>query len=154
MLNFGPSDTVPAKFADRLAYKHNPTITLTRTTLEENAELGKRPPQKLNQARGPVALFIPLHGVSLIAKEGQVFYDPEFDAALLREIRENLDPGVEVREMDTDINDPAFAVAMADARLAHYQAGLLPYAAPIPFASWMSSYRNCARWVFPACRIS
>lgn len=114
MVNFGPSETVPPKFADRLLYKHNPTITLMRTTPAECAELGRRLARKLNAARGPVTLFIPLRGVSLIATEGQVFYDPVADAALLQAIRENLDPSVEVREIDTDINDPAFAVAMAD----------------------------------------
>jgi hypothetical protein len=76
MVNFGPYDTVPPQFKGRLLYKHNPTITLMRTTPEECAELGRRIARKLNAARGPVALFIPLKGVSLIAREGQVFYDP------------------------------------------------------------------------------
>ena len=122
MVNFGPSETVPARFKDRLLYKHNPTITLMRTTPEECAELGKRLAQKLNKARGPVTLFIPLRGVSLIAVEGQVFHDPHADAALLDAIRKHIANGVEVREMDTDINDPAFAVAMADAFHEHYVA--------------------------------
>ncbi|MGH2617065.1 MAG: Tm-1-like ATP-binding domain-containing protein, partial [Thermomicrobiales bacterium] len=115
MVNFGPSATVPEKFKDRLLYVHNPTITLMRTTPEENAELGRRLARKLNQARGPVTLFLPLKGVSLIAVEGQVFHDPEADAALFGAIREYIDDRVEVREMDTDINDPVFATAMADA---------------------------------------
>lgn len=115
MVNFGPSETVPAKFADRLLYKHNPTITLMRTTPQECTELGKRLAGKLNAAKGPVTLFIPLRGISLIATEGQVFFDPEADGALLEAIRGNLASHVEVREMDTDINDPAFALAMADA---------------------------------------
>ncbi len=115
MVNFGPSEMVPAKFSDRLLYKHNPTITLMRTTPEECAELGKRLAQKLNRARGPVTLFLPLQGISLIAVEGQVFHDPEADAALLNAIREHVAEHVEVREIDADINDPAFATAMADA---------------------------------------
>lgn len=122
MVNFGPSETVPAIFADRLLYKHNPTITLMRTTPEECAELGKRLATKLNAAKGPVLLFIPLRGISLIAKEGQVFYDPAADAALLDAIRANIDERIDVREMDTDINDPAFAVAMADALHKEYVA--------------------------------
>ena len=122
MVNFGPSETVPAKFNDRLLYKHNPTVTLMRTTPEECAELGKRLAQKLNQARGPVTLFIPLEGVSSIAVEGQVFHDPEADAALVGAIREHIADHVEIREMGTDINDPVFAVAMADALHEHYTA--------------------------------
>jgi uncharacterized protein (UPF0261 family) len=122
MVNFGPAETVPPKFADRILYKHNPTITLMRTTPEENAELGRRLAAKLNAARGPVILFIPLKGVSLIATEGQVFFDPEADAALLGALRENLNARVDVRELDTDINDPAFATAMADALHEQYTA--------------------------------
>ena len=122
MVNFGPRETVPARFNDRRLYNHNLTVTLMRTTPEECAELGKRLAQKLNKARGPATLFIPLRGVSLISVEGQVFHDPPADAALLSAIREHVDDRVEVREMDADINDPVFAVAMADALHEHYVA--------------------------------
>jgi uncharacterized protein (UPF0261 family) len=114
MVNFGAMPTVPAEFADRNLYVHNPTVTLMRTTPEESAELGRRIARKLNGARGPVALFVPLGGVSLIATEGQPFHDPSADAALFSALRERLEPHVEVHELDTDINDPAFALAMAD----------------------------------------
>jgi uncharacterized protein (UPF0261 family) len=114
MVNFGPRETVPARFEDRLLYKHNPTITLMRTTPEENAELGRRLAHKLNAAKGPVVLFIPLGGVSLIDTAGQVFHDPTADDALIQALRDNLAPQVVVREVDTDINDPAMATAMAE----------------------------------------
>jgi uncharacterized protein (UPF0261 family) len=61
-----------------------------------------------------VALYIPLRGVSMIAVEGQVFHDLEADVALLNGLNETVGPNVEVHELDTDVNDPAFAVAMAD----------------------------------------
>ena len=114
MVNFGPMETVPERFRERRLYVHNPTITLMRTTPEESAELGRRIARKLNAAQGPVSLFIPLRGISLIAVEGQVFHDPDADEALLAALREDLDDSVDVRELDTDINDPAFAEAMAD----------------------------------------
>ncbi len=114
MVNFGPMETVPERFRERRLYVHNPTITLMRTTPEECAELGRRIARKLNAAQGPVSLFIPLRGISLIAVEGQVFHDPDADEALLAALREDLDDSVDVRELDTDINDPAFAEAMAD----------------------------------------
>jgi uncharacterized protein (UPF0261 family) len=114
MVNFGPMETVPERFRERRLYVHNPTITLMRTTPEECAELGRRIARKLNAAQGPVSLFIPLRGISLIAVEGQVFYDPEADQALLAALREDLDDSVDARELDTDINDPVFAEAMAD----------------------------------------
>ena len=122
MVNFGPIDTVPPEFRGRNLYKHNPTVTLMRTTPEECAELGRRIGRKLNAARGPVTLFLPLRGVSLIDTEGQVFFDPEADKALFDALRETLDPRVDVQELDTDVNDPDFARAMADTLHAHYEA--------------------------------
>ncbi|HEY8339795.1 MAG TPA: Tm-1-like ATP-binding domain-containing protein [Egibacteraceae bacterium] len=115
MVNFGPMDTVPERFRDRNLYVHNENVTLMRTTPEECAELGRRIARKLNAATGPTALFVPLRGVSMIAVEGGPFHDPEADAALFGAIREHLDRDrVELVELDTDINDPAFAAAMAE----------------------------------------
>ena len=114
MVNFGPRETVPERFAGRNLYVHNPTITLMRTTPEECLELGRRIGRKLSAATGPTALYVPLRGVSAIAVEGQVFHDSEADAALLEGLHETLGPTVEVHELDLDVNDPEFARAMAD----------------------------------------
>jgi uncharacterized protein (UPF0261 family) len=114
MVNFGPKETVPAQFRGRNLYVHNPTVTLMRTTPEECAELGRRIARKLNAATGPTALFVPMKGVSVIAVEGQPFYDPEADEALFATLRENLDQAVETHWLDLDINDEQFAVAMTD----------------------------------------
>jgi uncharacterized protein (UPF0261 family) len=114
MVNFGPRDTVPPQFAGRNLYVHNPTVTLMRTTPQECAELGRRIASKLNAARGPTALFVPLRGVSMIAVEGQPFHDAEADDALVGALREHLDSRVEAHWLELDVNDPAFALAMAD----------------------------------------
>jgi uncharacterized protein (UPF0261 family) len=113
MVNFGPMETVPEKFRQRRLYKHNPTVTLMRTTPEECAELGRIMARKLNAAKGPVALFIPLRGISMIATEGGAFYDCDADRALTDHLKAGLQSHVEVRELDMDINDPRFAQAMA-----------------------------------------
>ena len=112
MVNFGARDTVPPQFEGRNLYVHNPSITLMRTTAEENAELGRRIARKLSAATGPVALFVPLQGVSMIDAEGQPFHDPEADAALFAALREGVGPNVELVEMDCNVNDPEFADAM------------------------------------------
>jgi uncharacterized protein (UPF0261 family) len=114
MVNFGARATVPPQFEDRNLYVHNPSVTLMRTTREECAELGRQIARKLSAATGPTALFVPLKGVSMIDAEGQPFHDPEADAALFEGIREGLDRDVELIEMDNNLNDPAFAEAMAD----------------------------------------
>ena len=122
MCNFGPRDTVPARFGDRNLYEHNATVTLMRTTEAECAELGRIIARKLNGARGPLTVFIPLGGVSMIAEPGAPFYDAAADAALIRELKAGLRPDVEVVEMATHINDPVFATAMAERLDAHYRA--------------------------------
>jgi uncharacterized protein (UPF0261 family) len=114
MVNFGPRDSVPAEFRSRRLHVHNPTVTLMRTTPEESAELGRRIARKLSAATGPTALFVPLQGVSMIATKGEPFYDPVADEALFSAVREGLGPNVELHELDTDVNNPEFALAMAN----------------------------------------
>ena len=114
MVNFGAIDTVPSKFNGRNFYKHNPTVTLMRTTAEENKQLGMIIAEKLNKAKSPTALILPLKGVSLLDVEGQVFYGPEEDKILFDTLRENVDKNiVELIELDYDINDKNFAIAAA-----------------------------------------
>src|SRR5207253_9009787 len=70
MVNFGPPDTVPEKFRERRFYQHNPSVTLMRTTPEENDRLGKEIAQKASAARGPTAVLVTLRGVSGSEREG------------------------------------------------------------------------------------
>jgi uncharacterized protein (UPF0261 family) len=113
MVNFGPPDTVPEKFRGRRFYQHNPTVTLMRTTPEENDRLGREIAEKASAARGPAAVLVPSRGVSAIDKEGQPFWWPEADAALFQSLRNWLSPQVELIALDLHINDPAFAEAAA-----------------------------------------
>jgi len=113
MVNFGARDTVPPQFESRNLYVHNPSVTLMRTTPEECAELGRQVARKLSAARGPVALFIPLRGISAISGEGGPFFDAAADKALFGALRENVGKNVEMHELDAHINDPEFALAMA-----------------------------------------
>jgi len=110
MVNFGPRDTVPEKFHARNLYEHNPTVTLMRTTAEENARLGEVIAQKANAARGPVKIILPLRGISAIDAVGQPFYDPAATAALFEAIRRHT--SVEIKEVDAHINDPQFAASI------------------------------------------
>jgi uncharacterized protein (UPF0261 family) len=114
MVNFGSRDSVPPQFEDRNLYVHNPSVTLMRTTAEECAELGRRIAAKLSAATGPVALFVPLGGVSMIDAPGQPFHDPDADAALFAALRDGVGDNVELVEMDANVNDEAFADAMVE----------------------------------------
>lgn len=112
MVNFGPSNTVPEKFKDRKFYQHNPTVTLMRTTVEENRKLGEEIGCKAAAATGPTCIMIPLRGVSAIDQTGKVFDDPIARAALYESLRAARG-SAELIEMDCHINDVAFAEAAA-----------------------------------------
>ena len=115
MVNFGPFDTVPKKFAGRNLYKHNPTVTLMRTTADENREVGEKLAEKLNMASGKTVLLLPLKGVSAIDAEGQPFYGPEEDQVLFQTLRDEVNrDSVEIMELDYNINDQAFALCAAE----------------------------------------
>ena len=93
---------------------HNPAVTLVRTTPEECRAVGRIIGRKLSAARGQVAVFVPLRGLSALSVKGGPFYDPDADQALIDGLRETLRPSIEVDELDLDINDAAFALATAD----------------------------------------
>ena len=114
MVNFGPYDTVPEQFKKRNLYKHNPTVTLMRTTVEEIKLIAEKLAEKLNLASEKTCLVLPLKGVSMIDAEGQPFYGPEEDKVLFDTLRAKVNRKVvEIIEFDNHINDEAFALAAA-----------------------------------------
>jgi len=113
MVNFGPRETVPPKFANRKFHVHNASVTLMRTTAEENAKLGEEIGRKLAAAKGPAVIMLPLQGVSAIDRAGQAFDDSSAREALYKAIREH-GSGTEVLEIDAHVNDRAFAEAAAN----------------------------------------
>ena len=115
MVNFGPIETVPPEFRGRLLYRHNPTVTLMRTTPDENEELGRRVGSKLAAAASPTVLIIPRGGVSALDAMGQTFWDEEADARLFRAVLEKVGgSAVEVIDYPGNINDPELARRAAD----------------------------------------
>jgi uncharacterized protein (UPF0261 family) len=117
MVNFGPPETIPERFKDRQFYRHNATVTLMRTTVDENRRLGEEIGRKAAAATGPTAILLPGRGVSAIDRNDQPFDSPEARTALFAGIRATCG-SVSVRELDLHINDAAFAEAAAKTLLA------------------------------------
>jgi uncharacterized protein (UPF0261 family) len=114
MVNFGPFESVPVQFRSRQLYRHNPSVTLMRTTPEECAGIGRITAGKLNRASGPVTLLIPLQGVSAIDERGGPFYSQAALDAYRSALKEALSPSVRLVELNAHINDPVFAQAAAE----------------------------------------
>jgi uncharacterized protein (UPF0261 family) len=114
MVNFHAPETVPGKFAHRCFYRHNPTVTLMRTTPEENVQLGQEIARKVSASTSPAAMLLPLRGLSAIDAAGQPFDDPVARQALFDALRQHTDRRrVELIELDCHINDATFAEAAA-----------------------------------------
>lgn len=117
MANFGGIQTVPEKYRQRNLYEWNPNVTLLRTNVAENRQMGKMLAEAANAATGPVVVILPLKGVSMLDSQGEKFWDPEADAACYDSITQNLRPGIEVIRSEHNINDPEFADLCANTLL-------------------------------------
>jgi uncharacterized protein (UPF0261 family) len=117
MVNFGAWDSVPERFKGRRLYRHNPNVTLMRTTVDECRAIGSFIAAKLNAMQGPVRFLIPEGGVSAIDKPGQPFHDPEADRVLFATIEQHFRPGAnrKLQRLPLHINDEAFADALVAA---------------------------------------
>jgi uncharacterized protein (UPF0261 family) len=109
MANFHARADVPQKYQSRLLYEWNPNVTLMRTNVDENRAIGGMIARAANASTGPVAVLIPLRGVSQLDSPGGAFWDPEADRACFKAIQENLMSDIPFIEMDNNINDPEFA---------------------------------------------
>jgi uncharacterized protein (UPF0261 family) len=117
MANFDSIETVPDKYKGRNLYQWNPNVTLLRTNIEENVQIGKLIAAAANLATAPVAIVLPVRGVSMLDSVGGRFWDAEADAACYNAIKRNLRSDIPVHELDLNINDPQFADAVADVLL-------------------------------------
>ncbi len=117
MANFWGVETMKEEYQQRNIYKWNPNVTLLRTNVEENIQMGQMIAVAANAATAPVAIVLPLKGVSMLDSEGGQFWDPAADQACFDAIKQNLKPGIPVIEMDNNINDPEFSAKVAEVML-------------------------------------
>jgi uncharacterized protein (UPF0261 family) len=112
---FGAPETVPPELRERPVHAHNPFNMNVRTSAEELGRVGAEMARRLNEASGACEIFIPLRGWSEVGAPGGVLHDPAANRAFVDALQGGLRPEIRVRELDTTINDPAFAGPAADA---------------------------------------
>jgi len=122
----GPgTKNVPLKFKHRQFFYHNPGITLMRINKYESAQIGEIFASRINKAKSPVKVVVPLRGWSeydspegpkMIDYEEQLtnikWYDNEADSWFAGSLKKQIDknnPNVEIIEVENHINDPKFA---------------------------------------------
>lgn len=106
---FGPAESIPEAFRNRKTHYHNPYNTNVRTIREESSKIGEILASKVNAAKGPVAVLIPLLGWSENGRKGGPLYEPETDSALVQALEDNLASKVRLIKIEANINDPVFS---------------------------------------------
>ncbi len=114
MINFGHKSTVPEHYKNRLFYEHNQEVTLMRTTIQENRELGEWIGHKLNLCEGDIRFLIPLKGFSALDHAGQAFYDPDADLAFIEALEKTVQQTShrKIIKLPYHINDAEFSQAV------------------------------------------
>jgi uncharacterized protein (UPF0261 family)/ABC-type branched-subunit amino acid transport system ATPase component len=117
MVNFWAWDTVPERYRGRTLHRHNPNVTLMRTSAAECARIGEFIAAKLNRMPGPVRFLIPEGGLSGLDKPGGPFFDPAADRALFDAIAAGFRAGADRKlvRLPHHVNDEAFADALVEA---------------------------------------
>jgi len=107
---------VSRRLAERKLYIHPPRAQ-ARMNAGETELVAKATAEKLNgyECKERVKVVIPLRGFSSLSAEGCPLHDPDTDRVFPEALKGSLDPAIGVVEVDTDINSPAFARAVADA---------------------------------------
>ena len=110
----GPVDTLPPEMLKRKYIVHNSQLTLVRLSREELAKAAVLTADRLNKAKGPTHVFIPLKGFSYPDHEGRAHWDPEVNAVFIRTLKSRLSPQIQYDELDWHINDDAFIDAVVN----------------------------------------
>ncbi|MGD8963961.1 MAG: Tm-1-like ATP-binding domain-containing protein, partial [Desulfobacterales bacterium] len=104
----GPLDSLSPEMKARKFIVHNSYLTLVRLSPEELYRIGKLVGEKLNRAKGPAEVFIPLKGFSFPDRENMPHWDPDGNQAFIDALKANLNSNIPVIELDAHINDPEF----------------------------------------------
>jgi uncharacterized protein (UPF0261 family) len=111
VLEFDSPETIPPQFRGRKIFWYD-FRSGVRTSAEEMGVLARTISDKLNRARGPVKMVIPLRGWSEADGEGASLHEPEINAVFVEEMKRRLDSRIELVEVDAHINEPRFAEAV------------------------------------------
>ncbi|MFC7548677.1 Tm-1-like ATP-binding domain-containing protein [Plantactinospora sp. GCM10030261] len=115
---FGTHDHLPDRYQHRTLYRHGPTATLMRTSVDECRQIGAEIAAKLATARGPVQVILPTAGLSALSVPGGPFHHPAADRALREALLDHLPAHITPAEVDASANDDTFAETAAAMLLA------------------------------------
>ncbi|GAI16625.1 unnamed protein product [marine sediment metagenome] len=105
----GSLDSLVPKVREKRKYFiHSPEATLVRITPKELIRIGKVVAKKLNLAKGPLKIFIPLKGFCSPDKKGSELFEPEGNIAFINSLKKDLNKHIPIVEVNAHINDTEF----------------------------------------------
>ncbi len=113
-LCFGPRSSIPEQMQDHVIYMHNPYNANVKIDEDELERVAAELARRFNKGAARAALFLPRKAWSVYGAEGGPFHDPEGIQRFAARLEETLDPGVEYRSFELEINDTEFAAACVD----------------------------------------
>jgi len=123
--HWGKDRPLPAKYRDRPQYQYNTLLRIVGGNVEECAAAGKLMAEKLNKARGPTAVVIPMKSVGELSgprrpdidsskSERAAFGEAVMSTslkgmeALRKALMKDIKPEVKVVVLDASFNDPLY----------------------------------------------
>jgi len=111
----GSPESLTDDMRSRKHFNYNPHLTLVRLKPDELVQVAKEIAVKLNRAKGPVRVFVPLKGFSFPDREGLPHWEPEGNQVFIDSLKKHLDDSIPLVELDAHINDPEFIDPVIDA---------------------------------------
>jgi uncharacterized protein (UPF0261 family) len=103
---------VPQQYRDRKIFYYDFRSAI-RLNADETTALADQLAQKLNRDPVNVKCLIPKNGWSAADRKGEPLYDPEMNSLFTESFKRNVNPAIEIQEVDYHINDQAFGLTAA-----------------------------------------
>lgn len=107
---------VPAEYSDHDHVFHSPVVFVPRLKADEIVRVAEEICRRLQHTTGRAVFLLPLRGVGRYSIPDGPLHDPESDDAFFAALEDGLPEAIDLVEVDTDAEDPAF-VAEAVRRL-------------------------------------
>ena len=107
-------------YESRKKYRYDSARTFVRLSADEMTMVADKIADKLNMAKGPVKVLIPLGGWSSVDRKGTDFYDKDLDMIFVEELKKKLRFDIEALEIDADLDTVEFAQAVVKAFKAYW----------------------------------
>ncbi len=110
----GSFETAKRRFPNRTYHAHNAAITVVRTNHSEIKKLARILADLANNAKGPLAILVPMAGFSAFDSPDGPLADPTAPGLFVQVLKKKLGTRIPLFLLPLHINDPQFARAIVE----------------------------------------